>query len=89
MIFRIKRYFYYKLFDDENLDHIKDDIALVVVDDPVSSLDEGNKLYILNVIMRLIDKIIVNRKSGTPNDRQMFVMSHSRDDFNNIVYHFL
>ena len=80
-------YFYYKLFDDENLDHIKDDIALVVVDDPVSSLDEGNKLYILNVIMRLIDKIIVNRKSGTPNDRQMFVMSHSRDDFNNIVYH--
>ena len=80
-------YFYYKLFDDENLDHIKDDIALVVVDDPVSSLDEGNKLYILNVIMRLIDKITVNRKSGTPNDRQMFVMSHSRDDFNNIVYH--
>ena len=80
-------YFYYKLFDDENLDHIKDDIALVVVDDPVSSLDEGNKLYILNVIMRLIDKIAVNRKSGTPNDRQMFVMSHSRDDFNNIVYH--
>lgn len=80
-------YFYYKLFDDENLDHIKDDIALVVVDDPVSSLDEGNKLYILNVIMRLIDKITENRKSGTPNDRQMFVMSHSRDDFNNIVYH--
>lgn len=80
-------YFYYKLFDDENLDHIKDDIALVIVDDPVSSLDEGNKLYILNVIMRLIDKITVNRKSGTSNDKQMFVMSHSRDDFNNIVYH--
>lgn len=80
-------YFYYKLFDDENLDHIKDDIALVIVDDPVSSLDEGNKLYILNVIMRLIDKVTVNRKSGTSNDKQMFVMSHSRDDFNNIVYH--
>lgn len=39
-------YFYYKLFDDENLEHVKDDIALIVVDDPVSSLDEGNKLYI-------------------------------------------
>ena len=37
--------------------------------------------------MRLIDKITVNRKSGTSNDKQMFVMSHSRDDFNNIVYH--
>jgi uncharacterized chromosomal cassette SCCmec type IVc protein CR006 len=80
-------YFYYKLFDDENLDHIKDDIALIIVDDPVSSLDEGNKLYILNVIMRLIDKVIANRNSSTSDDRQMFVMSHSRDDFNNIVYH--
>ncbi len=80
-------YFYYKLFDDENLEHVKDDIALIVVDDPVSSLDEGNKLYILNVIMRLIDKTIVNRDSDTSGDKQMFVMSHSQDDFNNIVYH--
>lgn len=56
-------YFYYKLFDDENLDHIKDDIALIIVDDPVSSLDEGNKLYILNVIMRLIDKVIAALQS--------------------------
>ncbi|MBF1657878.1 MAG: AAA family ATPase [Rothia mucilaginosa] len=80
-------YFYYKLFDDENLEHIKGDIALIIVDDPVSSLDEGNKLYILNVIMRLIDKVIANRNSSTSDDRQIFVMSHSRDDFNNIVYH--
>lgn len=80
-------YFYYKLFDDENLEHVKDDIALIVIDDPVSSLDEGNKLYILNVIMRLIDKTIANRDSDTSGDKQMFVMSHSRDDFNNIVYH--
>lgn len=80
-------YFYYKLFDDENLDYIKDDIALIIVDDPVSGLDEGNKLYILNVIMRLIDKIIANRNSSTSDGRQMFVMSHSRDDFSNIVYH--
>lgn len=80
-------YFYYKLFDDENLDHIKEDVALIVVDDPVSSLDEGNKLYILTVIMRLIDKIAPKKNSGISYDRQMFVMSHSRDDFNNIVYH--
>lgn len=76
-------YFYYKLFKDENLKKISDDVEIIIIDDPISSLDEGNKLYILNMIMELADQIAGKSGAG----KQLFILSHSWEDYNVLTYH--
>ena len=69
-------FFYYELFDDNKQQNIKNEIELIVIDDPISSLDDSNKFYILE-IMRIILKL---------SDQQVFILTHSWNDFCNISY---
>jgi uncharacterized chromosomal cassette SCCmec type IVc protein CR006 len=84
-------YFYYTLFDDEHLEVIKDDIEVIVIDDPVSSLDEGNKLYILNMVIGLANMVGREYKEGCKEKlglkKQIFILSHSWEDYTVLSYH--
>lgn len=75
-------YFYYSLFQDDGFQSIKDGVDAIVIDDPVSSLDDNNKLYILYLVRDLIDK---SQKSGSK--IQFFVLTHSWEDFYTLTYH--
>lgn len=68
-------YFYYEMLGGASGD-IKDNIKVIVIDDPISSLDDNNKFYITEVI-----RTILNQKSA-----QVFILTHSWDDFCNIAY---
>ncbi|MFV8804632.1 AAA family ATPase [Aerococcus urinaeequi] len=69
-------YFYYELFNDKNQKQIKEDIKLVVIDDPISSLDDSNKFYVLEIIKDIL----------TLKKVQIFILTHSWDDFCQITY---
>lgn len=69
-------FFYYELFDDPNQSEIKSDIKIIVIDDPISSLDDNNRTHIIEVIKSILQK-------GTD---QTFVFTHSWDDFCDITY---
>lgn len=68
-------YFYYEMMGDAS-GNLKDTIQMIVIDDPISSLDDNNKFYITDLM-----KSILNQDSV-----QIFVMSHSWDDFCNLAY---
>lgn len=71
-------FFYYELFLDNKQQDFKSDIELIIVDDPVSSMDDINKMYILELMKQLLSL-------DAP---QVVVMTHSWDDFSNICYGF-
>lgn len=66
-------YFYCELFDDKEKKNFKSNIGLVIIDDPISSLDDSNKIFILNLIEN-----ICHRSS---NNTQTFILTHVWDDF--------
>lgn len=69
-------FFYYELFDDPNQSEIKSNVKIIVIDDPISSLDDNNRTHIIEVIKSILQK-------GTD---QTFVFTHSWDDFCDITY---
>lgn len=69
-------FFYYELFDDSEQQVFKTDIELIIIDDPISSMDDINKMYILEMMKQVLALDTV----------QIFMMSHSWDDFANICY---
>jgi wobble nucleotide-excising tRNase len=69
-------FFYYELFNDNKQTEVKTDIELVIVDDPISSMDDANRFYILELM-----KNILNLEN-----QQVFVLTHSWDDFCNLSY---
>ncbi len=71
-------FFYYELFNDNEQQDFKSDIDLIIVDDPISSMDDINKMYILELMKQILGL-------STP---QVFIMTHSWDDFTNICYRF-
>ena len=69
-------YFYFELYTDNEQTKLKSDIDLIVIDDPISSLDDANKFYVLEIIKKILNE-----------DRpQVFVLTHSWDDFCQITY---
>ena len=71
-------FFYYELFEDNQLKSIKNNIELIIIDDPVSSLDDVNHLYIISLIEQILEM-----------DRpQVFMFTHSWEDFATISYKF-
>lgn len=68
--------FYYELFNDKLQKEFKNDIKLIVVDDPISSVDDINKVYVLEIIKKII----------TIEKVQVFVFTHVWEDFANICY---
>lgn len=71
-------YFYFELYNDNKQTKLKKEIELIVVDDPISSLDDANKFYVLEIIKKLLSEKKI----------QIFVLTHSWDDFCQISYHF-
>lgn len=69
-------FFYYELFNDSNQRDLKNGIELIIIDDPISSMDDINKMYILELMKHVIEL-------ATP---QVFLMTHSWDDFINMCY---
>jgi hypothetical protein len=68
-------FFYYELFEDNQQQNLKN-IDLIIIDDPVSSLDYTNKMYILEMMKHLLDVDNV----------QIFIMTHDWEDFCNLCY---
>ncbi|MBO3100065.1 AAA family ATPase [Gelidibacter pelagius] len=69
-------FFYYELFADNKQQNIKPVIELIIVDDPISSMDDSNKFYILELMKNLLEL----------QNQQIFVMTHSWDDYCNLSY---
>ncbi len=69
-------FFYYELFEDNKQQNVKPEIELIIVDDPISSMDDSNKFYILELMKNLVE---------VPNI-QMFILTHSWDDYCNLSY---
>lgn len=67
-------YFYNSLYDE--LNKINDKIKFIIIDDPISSLDQNNKM----LITVLLEEIMENSKS------QKFILTHSWEDYSNMVY---
>jgi len=69
-------FFYYELFEDNKQQNLKPEIEIIIVDDPISSMDDSNKFYILELMKTLVE---------VPNI-QMFILTHSWDDYCNLSY---
>lgn len=69
-------YFYYELFNDKEQKNFKTEIKLIIMDDPISSVDNINKMYVLEMIKNIL-------KLETP---QIFILTHVWEDFCNISY---
>ena len=69
-------FFYYELFADNKQKSVKPQVELIIVDDPISSMDDSNKFYILELMKNLLE---------LPN-QQIFVLTHSWDDYCNLSY---
>lgn len=69
-------FFYYELFEDKKQQKFKNDIKLIVIDDPISSIDDVNKMYVLELIKNITELELP----------QIFILTHVWDDFCNLCY---
>lgn len=69
-------YFYFELYKDKEQKDLLDELELIVIDDPISSFDETNKFYVLEIMKKIISE----------NDIQIFLFTHSWDDFCQLTY---
>lgn len=69
-------FFYFELFVDNKQLQIKPEIELIIVDDPISSMDDSNKFYILELMKSLLELT----------SQQIFIMTHSWEDYCNLSY---
>lgn len=69
-------FFYFELFKDKEQSDIKENISIIIIDDPINSFDESNRFYVLEILRKLIkDKF-----------NQLFLFTHSWNDFCDITY---
>lgn len=69
-------FFYYELFADNKQQSVKPEVELIIVDDPISSMDDSNKFYILELMKNLLEL----------SNQQIFVLTHSWEDYCNLSY---
>lgn len=69
-------FFYYELFDDLNTLSFKSDLQYIIVDDPISSLDENNRTYLVTLLRNLIEQ----------DSFQIFILTHDWTSFCNVLY---
>ncbi|MCQ2802641.1 MAG: AAA family ATPase [Bacilli bacterium] len=69
-------FFYFELFEDNMQEHFKEDIKYIVVDDPLSSLDDNNRTYLISILQMLFKQ----------NDVQVFVFTHDWDAYCQLLY---
>lgn len=73
-------YFIYNLLDEKEL--IKNEIDIIIMDDPISSLDDNNKFAIIQLITELVEK------TKNSKNKQIFILTHSISDFINLTYNY-
>lgn len=71
-------FFYYELYTDNNQQDFKNEIELIVVDDPITSLDEVNHMYILNLVEQILSVSLP----------QVFIFTHIWEDICTLGYKF-
>ncbi|MDK1724840.1 AAA family ATPase [Dellaglioa algida] len=71
-------HFYYDLFDKPH-ESLMADIKLVIIDDPITSLDNDNRYYLTELINKFIKEV-------SDLECQFFLFTHSSFDFHNIGY---
>lgn len=71
-------HFYYDLYL-EPMVSLKDGIEVVLIDDPITSLDSDNRYYMTELLNSFIDILIKF-------DKQIFIFTHSSIDFHNFGY---
>lgn len=69
-------FFYFELYKDKLQEDSKDEIKLILLDDPISSLDEGNRIYVLEIVKHILKSEF----------EQVFIFTHSWNDFCDITY---
>ena len=69
-------FFYFELYKDKLQEKPKDEIKLILLDDPISSLDEGNRIYVLEIVKHILKSKF----------EQVFIFTHSWNDFCDITY---
>ena len=69
-------FFYYELFENLNTSSFKSDLQYIIIDDPISSLDENNKTYLVTLLRNLINQ----------NSFQTFILTHDWTSFCNLLY---
>lgn len=69
-------FFYFELYKDKLQEEPKDEIKLILLDDPISSLDEGNRIYVLEIVKHILKSKF----------EQVFIFTHSWNDFCDITY---
>lgn len=69
-------YFYYELFNDNEQKELKNEIKMIFIDDPIASVDDVNKMYVLELVKKVIEL----------KDVQIFTFTHVWEDFCNICY---
>jgi len=69
-------FFYFEMFDDKSQITLKNDIKLIILDDPISSMDDSNRFYVLEIVKNIV-KLSVD---------QVFVLSHVWDDYCQLIY---
>lgn len=48
-------FFYYELFNDKQQQNFKNEINYIIIDDPISSVDDVNKMYVLELIKKILE----------------------------------
>ncbi|MCO7027584.1 AAA family ATPase [Tetragenococcus halophilus] len=71
-------HFYYELFDKPN-ETLSQDVEIVIIDDPITSLDTDNRYYLTELINNFINK-------AKEFSVQLFIFTHSSLDFHNFGY---
>ena len=69
-------FFFYTLFTDEEQSELGKQIQTIVIDDPIASMDNMNRFYVLELIRHIM-------RTG---DAQVFVFTHSWNDFCELAY---
>ncbi len=69
-------FFYYEMFEDQNQQIVKNNIKLIILDDPISSIDDSNRFYVLEIVQSLMEL----------NVEQVFVLTHVWEDFSQLIY---
>lgn len=71
-------HFYFDLFDRPE-ESFMTNIEMIIIDDPITSLDSDNRYYLTELINNFI-------KKGINLNKQLFIFTHSSLDFHNFGY---
>lgn len=74
-------HFMLSLYKTTEVQDFKDGIQLILIDDPITSLDMDNRYYITEAINKIITDVYNNKEN-----LQLIVLTHSSMDFHNIGY---